>query len=260
MEAPVVRKLFFGSIEQEFPLGTYIRGLQRIKQSLLFATVDGERVLVLERRAVLLIPISAGVAYFHLPMDGLENLKRVAQIVLDGAPPPAPSTGQRAARLLLRLTQIPVGLGVLGFLFGVLATVLSGFADSPFPEPEGPATLGALFALLFIGIGGQLLGTLLASRLLDESASATMCRFLYGHPDHISEMGTWRGALGRGGFGSSLVSARLQVMRVSEDPWLVMARSHKSPLSAGVALYPVPKEQIPALLEGLAAWDTISKG
>ena len=73
-------------------------------------------------------------------------------------------------------------------------------------------------------------------------------------------MGTWRGALGRGGFGSSLVSARLQVMRVSEDPWLVLARSHKSPLSAGVAIYAIPREQIPALLEGLEAWDTISKG
>lgn len=255
----MIRKLFFGSVEREVPLGTHTRGLQRIKQSLLFTTVDGDRVLVLERRAVLLIPISAGVAYFHLPEDGLENLKRVAQTVLDGAPPPAPSTGQRATRLLLRLTQIPVGLGVLGFLFGVLAMVLSGFAGSPFPEPEGPASLGALFALLFIGIGGQLLGTLLASRLLGESASATMCRFLYGHPDHISEMGTWRGALGRGGFGSSLVSARLQVMRVSEAPWLVMARSHKSPLSAGVALYAIPREQISALLEGLEAWESRSE-
>jgi len=246
----MIRKLFLDDVVSDHELGAFWVGIQRIRQSALIVRVEGEHEpqLFLERSVV--APFAFGVQYVHLPDDGLDEIASVCATILEDSPPPSTGTDLLSA-VFLRLCRLPILGFFLGFLAFWVMTVGATFAGVPFPEPSIEA--GLIVPLAFGAFALHFGSIWVVSSLRGESMAASMTRLLVGPPYRIEPMGTYRGPRGKGGFPLVTPAAWLYVMAIGgSKPALVMARSHRHPLSAGVAVFRTPVEQIPRLLEAIA--------
>ncbi len=262
----MIRRLFIGQEAYEAELGAFTRGLLRIRQNALIVRVDGGVELVLERISGLRFLPPTSVTYLHLPADGLDDIEAVASDLQTGASRPQVGAAERLARAVLLVTSsIPalLGLGLLvGFLV-VLASLLGsavGLTPSALASDPGPLWVMGPFAVLFAAVALDWLAVWLLSLVLGEPLAVCMAR-RFGHPEQVRSMGTWRGAMSRAGLVSTrLMNVRLRVMQAhGRRRYLVMLRTHRSPMSAGVATFPTPVEQVPGLLRAIVEHRHLSK-
>jgi hypothetical protein len=245
----LIRKWFLGDILDERELGVWRSGIQRIRQTAIVVRVDGERELFLERAVV--APFAWGVQYLHIPRDGWEAIEAVAAPLgtQDTSSPSPPTPSDRWASAFLQICRVPVVLFFLGFVMFWLVSVGALLTGVPIPDSDLGAGIG--FAA---GIGAFALhfGSMwVVSRRLHEPMAATMTRLLVGVPHDLRPMGTYRGPIRKIGFAPRKLRASLHVMSAGES--LVMTRSHRSLFSRGVAVFPTPRDQMPALLEVISA-------
>jgi hypothetical protein len=255
----MVRRFFVGQEVYADELGVFTRGLLRIRQNALIVPMDGGFELVLERISGFRFLPPTSVSYLHLPADGLANIEAVASDLLTGSERPPARASEHIARAILVVSSgVPAVLGLVllaGILAAVGATLLSvvGITAPLFTSDPGPVWGMTAFAVVFLSIALSWACAWVVSLALGEPLAVSIAR-RFGRPRQVRPMGTWRGAVSRAGLiGGKLLNVRLRVMQTHGNRrYMVMARTHRSPLSAGVALYPTPVEQMPGLLEAIS--------
>ncbi|MEQ1505680.1 MAG: hypothetical protein ABMB14_25830 [Myxococcota bacterium] len=254
----MIRSLFVGEVLFEAPMGTVRTWLRWSRQTALVARIDGRPEVFLEQVGGL-GPLPGGVAYLHLPEDGLDAVEEAGLEALRG-PLVAPTLGDRFARGVTALSRFPARLGFVTFV-GAWCAVVVSIATCGFGGLVNPAGLRDLGATPLLVFGGWMVGAFLLewgvmgliALVHGEAMATTRVRCHLGRPGQVRSMGTWRGPLGTRGFGNQHTRASLQVMAAQgRERWLVMTRSHRSWQSSGIALYATPIDQVPALLRAIA--------
>ncbi len=252
-----LRRWFVDDVEAEVPLGTHTRGLYWLTQRALVARIDGRRELVIERSSGIRKLGSGGLHYIHVPSDGLENLRMVATRLMEGDMGPPPGFPERFSRAVLRAAALPFMLLFLSFPLFIIALMATEGSGTQPEAVVNPLWLFAGFGAAIFGVMALQYGSLwVVATLRGMSVDAAEALRRFGPVRHASSLGTYRGALGKGGWDQRLRPATMHVMASESGPgWLLLTRLSSGGIAWGVGVYELPAEGVPALLALVEGWE-----
>ncbi len=237
-------------------LGTCHQGGQHLASRALVVARGGQPELFLEFTTTPVGSSTASTAYFHVPTDGHEALRTLAQSVASGAVGHAETstTERRVAPVLWALRAIQSGMPTFSKI--AFSAVVVSLLLAPFELPSWmtlqPVLVVALPLTLlgfFVVFLGSVVGARTLARLFGEPVAIGHVRLVHGPARNVLPLGTWQPAAWPTPEHNTVREATLHTCIAAGDTaWLVVACTRRSPTAHGSEVHALAPSQVPALL------------
>ena len=237
-------------------LGTCHQGGQHVATRALVVARRGQPELFLEFTTTPTGSSTASTAHFHVPTDGHDALRTLAQSVASGAAGLAETSAAErgVAPVLWALRAIQSGMPTfskVAFAAVVVSLLLAPF-DLPAWMTLRPVLVVALPLTLlgfFVVFLGSVVGARALARLFGEPVAIGHVRLVHGPARSVRPLGTWQPSVWPTPEHNTVSEAILHTCIAAGEPaHLVVACTRRSPTAHGSEVHALAPSQVPPLL------------